>query len=73
MAEDFKDLEFDATKIKKDEPNAEQKEIIKENIKELKMQKSHFSISLGVKDYFNYSKAFDELNEKLKKNERIFL
>ena len=70
MAEDFKDLKFDVTKIKKDEPNAEQKDNIRENIRELKMQKSHFSAYLGVKDYFNYSKAFDELNEKLKKNEK---
>ena len=70
MAEDFKDLKFDVTKIKKDEPNAEQKDNIRENIRELKMQKSHFSAYLGVKDYFNYSKAFDELNEKSKKNEK---
>ena len=34
MAEDFKDLKFDVTKIKKDEPNAEQKDNIRENIRE---------------------------------------
>ena len=67
MVEDFK---ADLTKIDKDEPNAEQKEDIKEKIKELKMQKSHFSNLLKIKEYFNYSKAFDELNKIFNNNEQ---
>ena len=58
--------EFNLTEISNESPNNEQKNDIIAKIRELKEEKSNFTSFLNIKEYFNYSKAFDELKGKLK-------
>lgn len=63
MVEDF---QLDLKKVGKELPDKEQEDDIRKKIQELQKEKSKFVKFLNTKDYFNYSKAFDELNLVLK-------
>jgi len=61
--------EFNLTEIRNESPNNKQKNDIIAKIGELRKEKSNFTTFLNIKEYFNYSKAFDELKGKLKEKE----
>ena len=63
-----KDFKLEINKIGKEEPNDGEKAKIREKIRELKNQRSNFKIFLTFKEYFNYSKAFDELKKLFSEN-----